>query len=242
MEKKMEKEIELKFKFDKDFRTFKAGTEFTIPVKRFAITYLCGLNGSGKSSLLRTIRCKKDSLREDFLRTYDGVTNSMLEEAGHTFRGTIEGLDEYDEVFCLDSQVDDPLNFSNASTAVGLVNGRGLAGMHSSRGQLMGTKFVEFINKVNARKDKSKRTLIILDEVDEGLDMRIQFRWNKAIENRLILETGADVICVSHNPLCMLSESIMGVRVIDMENGSVTTPNAWIRKEFKADVKVDFED
>lgn len=229
----------LTFKFKQDYRKFKKDEEIQIPVQKFGITYIGGKNGSGKSTLLHMIRNTKDSLEEVNNHDWDGIGSTRLEQVKVKMPDVVEisGVEAYDEVFCFDSVVDDPNSSTGAgASAFSFVQNGGYQMQVISRGQSSAMLFIKFKEKVKRYLDKKyqnpeeflkKKMLVILDEVDEGLDIAMQAKWNHILLMHFILEFGCDVICVSHNPFCILSPG-MKTRIYDLDSRSVKETGDYI--------------
>lgn len=224
-------------KFNNDFReVFKAGQEIHIPMTLLGITYLVGTNGCGKSTLLRAIRNTNDSMESKLRSDFDGCRNTKLSSVAKGMKdGTIEvsGLDQYTHIFALDAEADSGTDVLNASSAYGFIAGGGHAAQFMSRGQTTANQLFRFVKyfeecaKKAAEAKEKFRPLVIIDEVDEGLDIRMQVKWNEILSyrfNHLL----ADVLVVSHNPICMLSESPR-VQAFDITTGTTTTVKEYIK-------------
>ena len=230
----------INIKFNKDYRSvFKAGQEIHIPIQMMGITYLVGQNGCGKSTILRAIRNTNDSMHKKLKHDFDGCRNKKLSSVMDAQRdGIIEitGLEKYTHIFAFDAEVDDCTNGLNAASAYGFVTGGGWAAQFTSRGQTAGAQFIKFIKYFNecAKKaiegDGRFQPLVIIDEIDESLDLRMQVKWNEILADHFATWL-ADILVVSHNPICMLSKvsSTFPVSAVDITTGTVTTVNDYIK-------------
>jgi predicted ATPase len=232
-------------KINKDYRKFKAGETFTIPVQD-GITYVTGTNGCGKSTILRALRATNDSLAKDRQKSFEGMVDNRIEDGQWVIRDkdiTIETDTPFTHIFSFDAQADDPTSFINAATAGGLVCGGGMIAMRRSRGESTMIQFVRFIRKIIDIRDKTIAAgeawypLIIIDEIDEGLDIRMQMTWNETIAKKF-----QTILCVTHNPICMLTQCSKPVQVYDMNNKEVTTPERYIKKVTGVGVTMDFSE
>lgn len=238
----------IQIKFNKDYRCFKAGQMVNIDLKPLSITYLVGPNGCGKSTITRMIRAVKDSLHEQNKKDHGGLTSSQLNFIKHDMVENaieISGLDDYTHIFALDSDIDNPLNFENCATASALISGGGLAAQRSSRGQGCTMQFVKFCKKFTEIKDQCLeneqpfRPLVLIDEIDEGMDLRLQLFWNQLLENKFF---PADIICISHSPICMLSRSILPVNAYDVQHDKHTTLEAYIKDLSGAGININYDE
>lgn len=229
--------MEISFNIEKDCRKFKAGTEIKLATRDKGILYLCGANGSGKSTLLHIMRSKMDSLQKVNIKIHDGCFNDKYKEAAME-PIEMKGFD-YDEAFYLDSVIDNPTSFMNAASAGAFILGGGQASQFRSRGENSLIELELFRRKVESYlidnygsigkwKESGKRGLVVLDEIDEGLDMRLQFRFNGILDRKFIEELGVDIICVTHNPICMKSVCDCDVEVFDIQTLITMIPDEYI--------------
>ena len=239
MKNKAIKQSNIKFTILEDFRTFKKGESFEIKVKPIGITYVVGKNGSGKSTILQILRALKDSLYKVNKERADGMELQSIEEIKRNVLPNvkIEGFD-YDEVYCLDSVVDDPSSLINSSTAYSFAVGGGLMLQKASKGE----KSVYLIDRF--RKDieksigdlehidfKSTKRLFIIDEIDEGLDLKLQLLYNRILERNFNLKYFGDVLVVSHNILCTLSDCCLKPKIFNLDTRLMTTAEDYIKEK-----------
>lgn len=238
--------MEIQFDIQKDFRQFKEGTKYTINPQFGKILYITGKNRSGKSTLLQILRSKKDSLRSINKQEFDGMYDDRIELAGLE-PCEVTGYD-YDEVFFLDSIIDDPASMMNSASAYAFINGGGYASRSQSKGEkalIMIHKFRMKIERylkdtygsVDEWRKSNKRCLIVLDEADEGFDVNLQLNWNYILLRKFINEYRADLIVVSHNPLCMMSplpelyrKGVL-IETYDIETKLTMTPGEYFQQE-----------
>ena len=237
------------FKFKKNDRCFKEGDEISIDIIRGIPTYLVGPNGSGKTTLMHYIRAKKHTLFQTNRELHDGMTpnDDKLYEKQDIVE--ITGLDVYDNVFVLDSIDDDPTSFINSATAWGLVGGGGHAALTLSKGQKAKDMIGRFIQKITkatgfssadyvAGKRYDKRSLIVIDEADEGLDIGGQMSFDKLMTNIATI-FNADLICICHNPMCafgsFLKEHSM---VYDLSTRSMKMIRDYIKEQTGYEITV----
>ena len=232
----------------KDDRCFKAGDTISIDLHE-GVNFVVGPNGSGKTTLMHYIRAQRHDLRELNKKIFDGMGNDddkiygrhWSDDKSKPFVSSvfdIQGLDRFDQVFVLDSIDDDPTSFTNSATAAGLIGGGGFAALSASKGQKAGmmlAKFISGIAKVtgftpkdyNEGKNYNKHSLIVIDEVDEGLDIKHQVKFVRFIE-RMCKVWNATIICICHNPLCTLSDGTMDAEVYDLSTRSSKTIKQYI--------------
>lgn len=242
---KIKKDI-IKIEILEDFRCFKKGDTFKIEINPFGITYVVGDNGSGKSTLLQALRLQCDSLKKiNNVRT-DGVGSLILRnmEKDVLPKIKIKGFD-YDEVYCLDSVVDDPNSLDNSCTAWSIYAGGGLGTGRASKGEKALFLLGRFIRDIKGEMDKlteeeriKHKRLFIIDEVDEGLDLRLQFKFNWILERKFCTDYFGDVLVVTHNTICMLSDSSVKPLVFDIGKKKMTTINKYIKDKTSGEYSI----
>lgn len=197
-------------KINHDYRRFKEGEEFNLDVSPSHVLFLTGNNRTGKSSILRGIRGIKDTLEKVNKDCWDGMRSSVNEVAALEFQAnaSIEGLDQFDEVFCLDRVTDDPTSFEAAATASGLIGGGGWYTQKASGGEKSLIMMDMFAKKIAKYHKQGNRALIILDEVDNGFDINLQQRFAKGTKNILdkAIKEEYSLLIVTHSPLAILSK------------------------------------
>lgn len=242
-------QITLKITPRSDERVFKKGVPVELKITPGMVNYIVGPNGSGKSTLLHAIRAHKDTVYEttplekrlDFARG-----NDM-----HLYKGVfdIEGLENFEYVFVLDAVEDNPTSFMRASSATALLDGGGYALMHHSRGEgskMMISRLITDLKRVTGAdidKETKKavnrpktRSLVIIDEMDEGLDLYSQSTFCILLNN-ICRVFNATVLCVCHNPLCILYDTLGYLYpVFDMSDMSYKNITEYIEEQTKYDI------
>lgn len=235
----MNKKKTIRIEFLEDVRIFKKGEVFEFDINPLGITYIAGNNGSGKSTLLQALRLQCDKLKEINEHRSDGIDSQILRNVTNDVlpKIKIDGFD-YDEVYALDSIVDDPNALDNSITAWSFVAGGGYGCQRASKGEkavFLLSKFIKDVKKEIEKIPKEdkfrKRRLFIIDEVDEGLDLRLQFKYNRILENKFNNEYFGDVLVVSHNIICMLSDCIFKPKVFNIDKKEMTTVEDYINEK-----------
>lgn len=212
----------------KDCRKFKAGDIIEVPLKDGKVNFMVGGNGCGKSTFSHFIRATKHSLKEYNTKMYDGMTNNddrLFSRDTELF--DIEGLDNFDEVFVLDAIDDDPFSFERAISASAFVNSGAFEMSRMSKGERASAMFVRFLKNIErvldintkdpeSIKNNKKRSLIILDEIDEGMSLVVQKTFYELM-TIFAQKLNATVLCISHNPMVAMCCGTTDVVVYDME-------------------------
>ena len=241
----------------KDDRCFKKGTKFSLDLVPGDVNFIVGPNGSGKTTLIHYIRAMRHDLSDINRELHDGMSNQedrlYSKEIGKLYEVT--GLDAYSGVFVLDAIDDDPTSFLNSSSAHALVMGGGLRARSLSKGQKawdMITRFLDKISKVtgfspedyrSGRKYK-KHPLIIMDETDEGLDLRMQRKYYTLLRN-IATVWNATVLCVCHNVMAMgiiagaEGKNVLDFPVYDISTRTTKSFNEYIKEQ--AGVEIDIK-
>lgn len=248
----MEESITITLK--QDDRCFKAGDVLDIPLIKGQVNYMVGPNGSGKSTFAHWLRARTSGLRKYNKSVFDGMTNNDDTLYKDWDGIEVKGLESFDDVYVLDSVDDNPTSFTNSATASGLIMGGGLQAMSLSKGQtsqLIISTFLSKMEKVTGygmiehrrRKDEGlpgydKHPLIILDEIDEGLDLKNQMRFDRLISN-IGKVWNATIICICHNPMVALCRSIGNeTPVFDMGSRSTKTIGEYISEQAGVEITI----
>lgn len=226
----------MKITITKDFRGLKKGVVYDFShLKAFNRCTLVGDNGCGKSSLLQAFRGtvdEKDSrsmYRSDYIKLAENI------KVEH----------EYEKILFLDAITDNGRDFMNAFDAVNFIDAGGYTAGSISHGQ--GT--LMYIQKfINDKKDEiiPNKTLIVFDEVDHGLSLVNQAKFDNLIVN-LNYKFKCDVLAISHNPF-FISKSVIVYDIAKNENRSATeyiedaTGFVLVKKELIDANKIENED
>ena len=204
--------IKMKIIVENDFRKFKKGDIFDFSMlKEYKFLTVVGNNGSGKSSLIQTIRGFKHDLKENslFRDDYKKLTENVKIES------------EYEKIFIYDSIKDDGTHFMNAYDASNYIGMGGFENQRRSHGESSLNNLSAFFQKFKDKIIKEK-TLVVLDELDKGFSLQSQTMYLNFV-NKLI-GMGCHVIVVTHNVFA-IKQSIL---VYDFEAKKITTSDKYI--------------
>lgn len=207
----------LKIKFNEDVRCFKAGSTASIELDASGITWLVGSNGCGKSTFMHILRSRKDSLHDINIKRHDSMEPSAISKL-KSCDVDISGLDQYKNCYYLDAVIDNPVSLENSGTAGAYIGGGAMQYIRVSRGQGCNMMLSRFINDVAGAIDKDdddSRNLIVLDEMDEGLDYGAQCNFGKVVVPKLGILYNADIICITHSILPIMASVVNVVHRFD---------------------------
>lgn len=240
----------MKFTFNKDFRKFKAGETVEIPIIPFGVTWVVGSNSSGKSTLMKLLRHKKDSLtkilnkkREGYIHEDTDIKDLKPDDV------TIE-IPDFPHMLFLDAVADDPTSLWNSASAYSYLAGGGATLSRRSKGEksfAMLSNFLQDAKKVISNpeefldKDKNDENvspdfgLIVLDEVDEGMDLKNQVIFSDMLE-KMAFTMRSNVVCITHSILIPI---VAGAKeVFDMDTRSVVNVDDYMKRITGKDIKI----
>jgi ABC-type cobalamin/Fe3+-siderophores transport system ATPase subunit len=182
----------LSFHIKEDIRSFRKGQTFTF--EDFPWMVMVGANGSGKSTLMQALRGRFPPKKE--------IT--LLADEFKKLADCIEIKTDYEEIIFLDAIIDDPVHHMNVYDACSYVD----AGNFQTRYLSHGQKALNLLNRILMAPKSSKKTLVVLDEVDGGLELRYQANFCKLLTN-IYIKQGFDSLLITHSPLVMLAANFV---------------------------------
>lgn len=214
----------MKIEFTDDVRGFTKGE--VIEFKR-SITVLVGNNGSGKSTLLDSISGKlinEPSILDDNLHNY------KRQELSKSI--TITDAD-YVKVYSYDSVKDAGNTLDTAFDASAYIRNGGYHTKNKSHGESTLFYISKLLGDISNDSELKGRKLLILDEIEKGLDLKTQSRISNMLYN-ISMKHGVDIICASHNLFLIANfhvydlntrETKLGVEYIEELTGYTITKN-----------------
>lgn len=179
---------------------------------------LVGKNGCGKSSLLNSIRASKCNNTDKKLSDWEcklGYSDIAK------YSSNVNITTDFERIFFLSSEFDDPLTLNNSASAESLIANGGYSSRHKSNGErsmfLLGKWMSENQNNFN------DKTLVVLDEVDKGFDFKMQAQLLVFVTN--IHKTyGVKCLLVTHNVIPMMLDD----KVYDFSNRELLSPEVYL--------------
>lgn len=202
----------------KSFNNLEKGSKYTFDFSDRFYYLIVGKNGCGKSSLLNAIRSTKcdnaDTKLGDWERKVGYVDIAK-------YKGNVNIDTDFEKIFFLSSEFDDPLSLNNAASANSFIANGGYASRNKSNGEKSMQLLGKWMNE--NEKDFNGKTLIVLDEVDKGFDIRYQSRLLHLI-GVLNKKHGVKCLVISHHSLPIL----LADKIYDFENKRLTSSAVYL--------------
>lgn len=157
------------------------------------IQVIVGPNGSGKSTLL-------DCIKGTYMPESKGLSETSLYHDEYRKMAKSISITEchYDKLYMYDAVKDNGALMDNAFDAVSFIKNGGYQAKSLSHGQAGNFYVSRMIKDLEKDKELDCKKLIILDEIEKGLDLATQVKLHNILYNISLL-FNADIICASHN-------------------------------------------
>lgn len=206
----------MKITVTKDFRCFKAGDVFDFSIMKEGLGSLTivGENGCGKSSLLQALRGKKN----------DNPTTSLYESDFKDLAKNIEIEHEYEKIYYFDGVKDNGSDMMVGYDAMNFLDSGGYAKQRLSHGEGSLMYISRFMKNHEAKLIPNK-TLLVFDEIDNGLSLKNQAIFVNFIY-RLMIKDKCHVLIISHNAF-FIQQSIL---VYDLAKKDIVKAKEYIKE------------
>lgn len=222
----------MKITVKQDFRNQKAGTVYDFSVlKKIGFLTIVGENGCGKSSILQALRGSVKEPNNKSLYRDDFVKLSKNIEIEH----------DYEKIIFFDAIKDNGNDFMNAYDAVGYMDSGGFMSKNLSHGQST-LMYIHKFMEDNKAGFVPNKTLIVFDEIDHGLSLANQSKFNNFIQKLSAIDK-CHVLVVSHNPFFIIQSAIVYDFAEKVATSAVSyvkrTTNFWVLDKVAMDMLLD---
>lgn len=186
-------------------------------------------SGCGKSTLINILRSYQcDNINDDpngFEQDKLGYLNirSLQAEA--------EIETDFEKLYFISSEFDDPLSLDNCATASALVKNGGFYLKNKSNGERQLQSLSKWIHENKA--DWNEKCLLVFDEVDKGFDLRYQVGLHNMLTNLPVMH-GVKILAVSHTLIPMLLED----KVYAFKYRIMLSPSTYVALETGYSIKI----
>jgi len=174
---------------------FKKDEVIDLDFEKKPVITLVGKNGSGKSTIVNSIRLFKCDNKKKGSESLSKHDNQM------SLGGAFDIETDFKKIFVVSSEYDDPLSMNNSYDACMFVDFGGFYTSHISKGQRFQFVFANFVKENNSQFDEN--TLVILDEPDNGFDLYNQKKTGN-LPFLMWLKHDCNVLFITHSAVSIL--------------------------------------
>lgn len=160
------------------------------------------------------------------LRRLISVVDSIYEDFDEA-----EVETDFEKLYFISSEFDDPLSLDNCATASALVKNGGFYLKNKSNGERQLQSLSKWIHENKA--DWNEKCLLVFDEVDKGFDLRYQVGLHNMLTNLPVMH-GVKILAVSHTLIPMLLED----KVYAFKYRIMLSPSTYVALETGYSIKI----
>lgn len=138
---------------------------------------------------------------------------------------------DFEKLYFISSEFDDPLSLDNCATASALVKNGGFYLKNKSNGERQLQSLSKWIHENKA--DWNEKCLLVFDEVDKGFDLRYQVGLHNMLTNLPVMH-GVKILAVSHTLIPMLLED----KVYAFKYRIMLSPSTYVALETGYSIKI----
>lgn len=140
-------------------------------------------------------------------------------------------LTDFEKLYFISSEFDDPLSLDNCATASALVKNGGFYLKNKSNGERQLQSLSKWIHENKA--DWNEKCLLVFDEVDKGFDLRYQVGLHNMLTSLPVMH-GVKILAVSHTLIPMLLED----KVYAFKYRIMLSPSTYVALETGYSIKI----
>lgn len=189
------------------------------------------IKGCDFKKKLRRLISVVDSIYEDF----DDPNGFEQDKLGYlnirSLQAEAEIETDFEKLYFISSEFDDPLSLDNCATASALVKNGGFYLKNKSNGERQLQSLSKWIHENKA--DWNEKCLLVFDEVDKGFDLRYQVGLHNMLTNLPVMH-GVKILAVSHTLIPMLLED----KVYAFKYRIMLSPSTYVALETGYSIKI----